>query len=63
VVVDRLTNFALFLPIKMTDLVDKMAKLYVNEVIRLNGVLVSIILDRVNPDKKNKGCLNCKLTT
>ena len=46
VVVDRLTKFALFLPMKMTDLVDKLAKLYVNEVIRLHGVPVSIISDR-----------------
>jgi hypothetical protein len=31
---------------KMTDSVDKLAKLYVNEVIRLHGVPVSIISDR-----------------
>jgi hypothetical protein len=31
---------------KMTDSVDKLAKLYVNEVIRLHGVLISIISDR-----------------
>jgi hypothetical protein len=46
VVVDRLTKSVLFLPMKMTDLVDKLAKLYVNEVIRLHGVPVSIISDR-----------------
>jgi hypothetical protein len=46
VVVDQLTKSALFLPMKMTDLVDKLAKLYVNEVIRLHGVPVSIISDR-----------------
>jgi len=46
VVVDRLTKSALFLPMKMTDSVDKLAKLYVNEVIRLHGVPVSIISDR-----------------
>ena len=34
------------LPMKMTDSVDKLAKLYVNEVIRLHGVPVSIISDR-----------------
>jgi hypothetical protein len=45
VVVDRLTKFALFLPMKMTNSVDKLAKLYVNEVIRLLGVLISIISD------------------
>jgi len=43
--VDRLTKSALFLPMKMTDSVDKLAKLYVNEVIRLHGVPVSIISD------------------
>jgi hypothetical protein len=46
VVVDQLTKSALFLPMKMTDSVDKLAKLYVNEVIRLHGVPVSIISDR-----------------
>jgi hypothetical protein len=46
VVVDRLTKSALFLLIKMTDLVDKLAKLYIDEVIRLHGVPISIISDR-----------------
>jgi len=46
VIVDRLTKSGLFLPMKMTDLVDKLAKLYVNEVIRLHRVLVSIILNQ-----------------
>jgi hypothetical protein len=36
---------ALFLPMKKTDSVDKLAKLYINEVIRLHGVPVSIISD------------------
>lgn len=43
VFVDRLIKSALFLPIKMTDLVDKLTKLYVDEVVRLHGVKVSII--------------------
>ena len=43
---DRLTKSALFLPMRMTDSVDKLAKLYVNEVIRLHGVPVSSISDR-----------------
>jgi hypothetical protein len=46
VIVDRLTKSALFLPMKMTDPVDKLARLYVNEVIRLHGVPVSIVSDR-----------------
>jgi hypothetical protein len=39
-------NSVLFLPMKMIDSVDKLAKLYVNEVIRLHRVLVSIMSDR-----------------
>ena len=46
VVVDRLIKSVLFLPMKMTDSVDKLTKLCVNEVIRLHGVPVSIISDR-----------------
>jgi hypothetical protein len=46
VMVDRLTKSALFLPIKITDPVDKLAKLYVNEVIRLHGVPISMVSDR-----------------
>jgi hypothetical protein len=44
--VDRLTKSALFFPMKMTNLVDKLAKLYVDEVIILHGVPISIISDR-----------------
>lgn len=43
VIVDRLTKFALFLPMRMIDSMDKLAKLYVNEVVRLHGVPVSIV--------------------
>ena len=46
VVVDRLTKSTLFLPMKMTDSVDKLTKLYVSKIIRLHGVPVSIISDR-----------------
>jgi hypothetical protein len=46
VIVDRLTKSALFLPIKMTDPVDKLDKIYVNEVLRLHGVPTSIVSDR-----------------
>ena len=46
VVVDRLTKNLFFFPMKMTNSVDKLAKLYVNEVIRLHRVLVSIMSDR-----------------
>ena len=43
---DQLTKSALFFPMKMTDSVDKLTKLYVNKVIRLHGVPVSIISNR-----------------
>ena len=43
VIVDRLTKSILFLPIKMTDSVDKLAKVYINEVVRFHGILVSIV--------------------
>ena len=46
VIVDRLTKSALFLAMKMTDSVEKLAKLYVDEVVRLHGVPVSIVSDR-----------------
>jgi hypothetical protein len=46
VIVDRLTKSALFLPIKMTDSVDKLAKIYINKVVRLHGIPVSIVSDR-----------------
>jgi hypothetical protein len=45
IIVDRLTKSALFLPVKMTDQVDKLAKIYVNEVVRLYGVPTSIVSD------------------
>jgi hypothetical protein len=45
VIIDRLTKSALFLPMKMTDSIDKLARLYINEVVRLHGVPVSIVSD------------------
>jgi len=41
--VDQLTKSSLFLPIKMIDSVDKLTRLYMNEVVRLYRVLVSIV--------------------
>jgi len=46
VIVVRLTKSSLFLPVKMTDPVDKLAKIYVNEVMSLHGVPVSIVSNR-----------------
>ena len=36
---------ALFLPIKMIDSVNKLAKIYINKVVQLHDVLLSIVLD------------------
>ncbi|GKA04467.1 hypothetical protein Tco_0683587 [Tanacetum coccineum] len=46
VIVDRLTKSAHFLPIKETDQMEKLARLYVKEVVSRHGVPVSIISDR-----------------
>ena len=46
VVVDRLTKSTQFIPIRMNYSLDKLAELYVNEIVRLHGVLVSIVFDR-----------------
>jgi hypothetical protein len=45
VIVDKLTKSAHFLPIKITDSLDKLAKMYVWEIVTLHGVTVSIVLD------------------
>ena len=46
VIVDRLTKSAHFLPMKNSDSVEKLAELYVKEIVRLHGTLVSIVSDR-----------------
>ena len=46
VIVDRLTKSAHFLPINVEDSLEKLAKLYVDEIVRLHGVPVSIVSDR-----------------
>jgi hypothetical protein len=46
VIADRLMKSALFLPIKMTDSVDKIAKMYINDAVRLHGIPVSIVSDQ-----------------
>jgi hypothetical protein len=46
VIVDRLAKSAIVLPMKMTYSVDKLARLYINEVMRLHGVPLSIVSDR-----------------
>ncbi|XP_028093727.1 uncharacterized protein LOC114293798 [Camellia sinensis] len=46
VVVDRLTKSAHFLPVKTIYNADRLATMYIAEIIRLHGVLVSIVSDR-----------------
>nr|GEW83381.1 putative reverse transcriptase domain-containing protein [Tanacetum cinerariifolium] len=46
VVVDRLTKSAHFLPMKEIDPMDKLARLYLKEVVTRHGIPVSIICDR-----------------
>ena len=46
VIVDRLTKLAHFLSIQTSDFLDKLAYLYVTEIVKLHGVPVSIVLDR-----------------
>ena len=45
VVVDRLTKSAHFLPVRTDYSLDKLAELYIKEIVRLHGILVSIISD------------------
>ena len=43
IVVDRLMKSAHFLPIRTDYSLDKLAELYIKEIVRLHGILVSII--------------------
>ena len=45
-IVDRLTKSAHFLPVNVEDSLEKLAQLYVDEIVRLHGVPVSIVLNR-----------------
>ncbi|KAA3465767.1 reverse transcriptase [Gossypium australe] len=46
VIVDRLTKSAHFIPVRVDYTLQRLAKLYVAEVVRLHGVPISIISDR-----------------
>ena len=46
VIVDRMTKSSRFLAVKTTDSAEDYAKLYINEIVRLHGVILSIITDR-----------------
>nr|GFA13426.1 putative reverse transcriptase domain-containing protein [Tanacetum cinerariifolium] len=46
VIVDRLTKSAIFTPIRETDPMDKLSRIYLKEVVMRHGIPVSIISDR-----------------
>ncbi|KAK5819359.1 hypothetical protein PVK06_024350 [Gossypium arboreum] len=46
VIVDRLTKSAHFIPVRIDFSLNKLAELYVSEIVRLHGVPISIISDR-----------------
>ena len=46
VIVDRLTNSAHFLVVRMTFALERFFRLYIREIVRLHGVPVSIVSDR-----------------
>ena len=46
VIVDRLTKSAHFLPIRWGCTLEQLAEKYLNEIVRLHGVPVSIVSDR-----------------
>ncbi|KAA3462469.1 integrase [Gossypium australe] len=45
-IIDRLTKFGHFIPVRMNYSLEKLAELYVSEIVRLHEVLVFIISDR-----------------
>lgn len=44
-IVDHLTKSAHFLPIKTTNSIETLAKLYIREIVRLHGIPISIVFD------------------
>ena len=46
VITDRLTKSTYFLPVKMKYSVQKLVKLYVDEIVILHGIPVSIVSDK-----------------
>jgi hypothetical protein len=46
VVVDRLTKSAHFILVNMRDFMEKLGRIYTQEVVRLHGLLTSIVSDR-----------------
>ena len=46
IVVDRLTKSSHFLPVRTNYSLDKLAELYIKEIVRLHEIPISIISDR-----------------
>ena len=46
IIIDRLTKTIHFIPIKISFLLDRLVRLYMNEIVSRYGMLVSIISDR-----------------
>ena len=46
VIVDRLTKSAHFLPMKINHSLERLAELYIEEIVRLHGIPSSIVSDR-----------------
>ena len=46
VIVDRLTKSAHFLAVRMTFTLEEFCRLYLREIVRLHGVLMSIVSDK-----------------
>ena len=45
-IVDRLTKSAHFIPVRIDYSMDRLAELYIDEIVRLHGVSLSIVSDR-----------------
>ena len=45
-IIDKLTKLAHFLPVRIDYSMDRLAELYVDEIVRLHGVPLSIVSDR-----------------
>ena len=59
VIVDRFTKSAHFLPVNVKDSLEKLAQLYVDEIVRLHGVPISIVSNR-DPRFTSRFWLSCK---
>jgi len=46
VIVDQLTNSAHFVPIKTSKFVARLAEIYMEQIVKLHGILSSIVSDR-----------------